>query len=168
MAKLSTAYKIAELFDFYGRNNDLSLWNLSWKDDSHCAWGKAKSIRNGEASLYSFRILECRVEFFSRCPYTLSRVSSRLASPIIFLASSSIRFSYWYDKTQLVFRSRMCGVDIPKIQCFKLSSHGRCLVYRLYVLRRALFARPRCYQSYYVYRETRSLLDGGEGTMARR
>lgn len=62
-------------------------------------------------------------------------------------------------KTQLVFRSRMCGVDIPKTQRFKLSS--RCLVYRLYVLRRALFARPRCYQSYYVYDETRSPLDGG-------
>lgn len=33
-----------------------------------------------KASLYSLEVFECRVEFFSRCPYALSRVSpSRFA-----------------------------------------------------------------------------------------
>lgn len=89
---------------------------------------EAKQTPPAETSIYSLGILECRIEFFSRCPYALSRVSPRLsASPFIFLASSSIRFSCWHDKTQPVFRSRTARVDIPKTQRFKLSSHGRCL-----------------------------------------
>lgn len=58
-----------------------------------------------KASLYSLEVFECRVEFFSRCPYALSRFALHLSRIVVDTVQLLVRekLSWYFD---LGLRSR--------------------------------------------------------------